>query len=622
MTVEPTRGEGEPDRPHEVEVLVVDTDTEFLVDLLDRVDRDSDALDLHTSQDVEETIARLEDGDVDCLVCTYDGGQPEGLELLDYVREHHVEAPVVLLPARETTIIDSRNLTADVDAVFQREEAVDRDVLGPHLVNVVEQQRAAASAERRSQVTEVMGKVARDVAGVEDPEAVEEAAIDRLDDVPAFDEGWMATVEDDGLERTAATADDPASIPGVGPEGPEPPLVSAAERAVDRGEPQVVTGDDQPYAMVPVVPDRGDERALAVTSDSKFAFEEPEVDLLSELGGTLRRTFETIATREALESRVDDLELVDELVEGMGVGVVVYGEDGRVERANEAFASLIGAEPEALSGTPVWELLGPREATSFDEHWAEVPREDSTVETATVAGEEFDLVTTRIEAEGVPYNVAIVVDTDEEGPMDPEFARTLSYEFRHWFDIAQEAVVEAREQEDPTKLQLVDQIVDRMHDAMETEVATATQPEVEPGVEPQLLGEVAGVAWNHVLGEAGSQEVKGGLEVLAHRGLLLRLFEHLFRTLLQYAESATSVDVGVTTGGFYVEDDGAAVPHARRAYATDEVSASDAQHGAGILVAERAAERMDWSLSMTDTEDGGTRFEITGVTFVRREQES
>jgi len=619
MTTESTPGDDvQADRPHEVEVLVVDADTEYLVDLLDRVDRDTDALELHTSRDVEETVERLEEGWVDCLVCTYDASQRAGLEMLDYVREHHVEVPVVLLPARETTIIDSRNLVADVDSVFDRDEAVERDVLGPHLVNVVEQRRTAAAAERRSQVTDVMGEVARDIAGADDPEQVDETVVDRVADVPAFDAGWVAAVDEEteAVDPRAAT-DEPSAIPGLGEDGPTPPLASAALRSIEYGQPQVVTADDATYALVPVVPERGGERTLAVSSGSKFAFKEPEVDLLDELGETLGRTLDTIATRDALEERVDDLELVDELVEGIGVGVVVYDREGTVERANRAFADLLGAESGSLAGSEIWTLLDPRERSTFREHWASVGTEEPTTETTTVGGERRELVTTRVDIEDEPYNVTMVVDDD--APMDEEFAETLSYEFRHWFDLAREAVEEAREQGDPEKLELVDQIVGRMHDAMETEVRTATSSGVDTEMEPQLLGAVAGVAWNHVLGEAGRKEVKGGVEVLAHRGLLLRLFEHLFRTLLQYAEAATSVDVGVTASGFYVEDDGAAVPHERRAYARDGAAPSDAEHGAGILVAERAANRMDWALTTTENDDGGTRFELTGVSFVQRE---
>jgi PAS domain-containing protein len=612
MTVESDTGAvGDDDGPHEVEVLVVDADGEYLVDLLDRIDKDADELDVSTSRDVEETIDRLEEGSVDCLVCTYDAGQMESLELLDYVRGRVTEVPLVLLPARETTIIDSENLVADVDAVFSRDEAVERDVLGPHLVNVVEQQRAAVAAERRSQVTDVMGQVARDVAGAEDPEAVTEATVDRLDDAPAFDAGLVADVDGESVVPEMATADDPAVVPGVDDDdGPAPPLASAARRTVEEGQPEVVATDDYTYAVVPVVPDRGDPRALAVTSDSKFAFREPEVDLLSELGGTVSRTLETIATRDALESRVD------ELVEDLGVGVVVYGGDGLVERANEKFAAVVGHDQESLPGTAVWELLGPREPVTFDEHWAATEPDEPTTETGDVGGHERELVTTRVEAEGESYNVTMLVEPDGDAPMDPEFAEMLSYEFRHWFDVAQEAMGEARDTGDVERLELVDEIVDRMQDTIETEVTTVTEPDTEWATEPLLLGEVAGVAWNHVLGEAGSHEVKGGQAVLAHRGLLLRLFEHLFRTLLQYAEGATAIDVGVTAGGFYVEDDGAGIPHEERAYEGDSQSAADATRGAGILVARRAAKRMDWELSVTGTDDDGTRFEVTGVRFV------
>ena len=594
---------------------MVDTETQYLIDLLDQIDRDTDAIAVHTSREVDETIERLEAGEVDCLVCTYDASHPEGLELLDYIREHPLSVPVVLLPARETTIIDSRNLVANVDSVFLREEAVERDVLGPHLVNVVEQRRASAAAERRSQVTDVMGGVARDVAGVDDPAAIDRAVAERLENASAFDGGWVGTVEDAGVEVRSVTEDDPASVPGVGEDGPDPPLERAARNAVEFEQPQVTNVDDGTYAVIPVVPEDGGERAVGICSTDQHAFQEPEVDLLSELGGTLSRTLDTIARRAALESRVDDLQLVDDMIAQVGVGVVVYGPDGLVERANDAFARLVDADAADLPGTAVWTLLPTLEATTFDDYWGSLEPDETDSERADLAGHPYEFVTTPITADDEPYHATIVVESDEG--MDEEFATLLSYEFRHWLGLARDAVEEAREERDPERLELVDELVDRMGDAIQTEVQTAVEPDREPAMEPQPLGEVAGLAWNHVLGEAGSHEVRGSNEVLAHRGLLLRLFEHCFRTLLQYAEEATAVDVGLTAGGFYVEDDGAGVPHEQRAYAGDWRSTpSDAEHGAGILIADRAAERMGWSLAVTANDRGGTRFEVSGARYV------
>lgn len=152
----------------------------------------------------------------------------------------------------------------------------------------------------------------------------------------------------------------------------------------------------------------------------------------------------------------------------------------------------------------------------------------------------------------------------------------------------------------------------------EVSSAERAEPDEEPipdrgaaSMEPQTVGEVAGEAWQTVVGDFGDYEITGGRRVYADRTMLNRLFAHLFRTLFAYGK-ASAVDVGTSEDGFFVQDDGSGVPHVDRDYA-EAATMTDARSGASIRVARRLAERHGWELSVMPNDRGGSRFEVTGV---------
>ncbi len=82
-------------------------------------------------------------------------------------------------------------------------------------------------------------------------------------------------------------------------------------------------------------------------------------------------------------------------------------------------------------------------------------------------------------------------------------------------------------------------------------------------------------------------------------------------------DSDVTVTVGELPGGFYVADDGPGIPPEER----DEVfdtgySTADDGTGFGLSIVQRAVDAHDWEITVTDSADGGARFEITGVEVV------
>ena len=108
-------------------------------------------------------------------------------------------------------------------------------------------------------------------------------------------------------------------------------------------------------------------------------------------------------------------------------------------------------------------------------------------------------------------------------------------------------------------------------------------------------------------------------------------FRYLLQTVFDEADARSAGDVTVQVGtvgldgptegsrGFFILDDASEIPPAAHERAFDIVSDPDATtDGLGLAVARAIAEAHDWSVSITNGENGGTRFEVRDVTTLDR----
>ncbi|WP_253737736.1 ATP-binding response regulator [Halohasta salina] len=99
---------------------------------------------------------------------------------------------------------------------------------------------------------------------------------------------------------------------------------------------------------------------------------------------------------------------------------------------------------------------------------------------------------------------------------------------------------------------------------------------------------------------------------------LAQLLENLFRNAIDHGGSDVTVRFETTETGFAVEDDGPGIPpdeqdHVlKTGYSTDEGGT-----GLGLSIVKRIVDAHGWEIRVTEGRDGGARFEISGVEFVR-----
>jgi signal transduction histidine kinase len=80
---------------------------------------------------------------------------------------------------------------------------------------------------------------------------------------------------------------------------------------------------------------------------------------------------------------------------------------------------------------------------------------------------------------------------------------------------------------------------------------------------------------------------------------------------MEHGGEGVTVRVGTLEDGFYVEDDGDGIPEEIRddVFEFGTSTNTDGRNGLPIVEAH------DWEITATESDDGGARFEITGVSF-------
>ena len=199
------------------------------------------------------------------------------------------------------------------------------------------------------------------------------------------------------------------------------------------------------------------------------------------------------------------------------------------------------------------------------------------------------------------------------------FASVVSHDLRNPLNVAQSSVELIRADADSDHLDRIERSLTRMNDIIDDVVTLARQGDTAEALSPIDLETMARDAWS--LTETGDLElvVEGTVRIEAGAERLQTLLSKLFENALAHGD-ATTVTVGLlsgTDGGdFYVEDNGEPIPESDRETVFEAgFSTARAGTGLGLSIVREIAQSFGWSVTVTESTAGGTRFEFTGVTI-------
>ncbi|GGK81722.1 PAS domain S-box protein [Haloarcula sebkhae] len=357
-----------------------------------------------------------------------------------------------------------------------------------------------------------------------------------------------------------------------------------------------------------------------------------------------------ISRRKEIESELAvTTERLETLVEAAPVAIVALDANATVEVWNPAATELFGWRADEVLGdrVPVIPEENRRrtaerharvlEGERLSGHETELERKDgSRVDVSLAAAPIRDL------SGSVVGSVSVVTDITERKRRErqlerqnerlDEFASLISHDLRNPLQVASGHLELASQDADPEVRESITaaaDALDRMEGLIDHTLTLAREGRDISDPEPVALRETFVQAWNAAPTNAAERRVQDPPErVLADRERLAELFQNLIQNAVEHGRDdstpeagpatdgagTVTITLGATQDGFYVADDGPGIPPDQRddvlesGYSTD-----DEGTGFGLAIVKTIAEAHGWELTITDSEDGGARFEFSGV---------
>lgn len=337
-------------------------------------------------------------------------------------------------------------------------------------------------------------------------------------------------------------------------------------------------------------------------------------------------TLRDVTERRGVEKRFQAL------IEHSSDLITVLDMDGRITYQSPSIERVLGYEPGELVGTNAFGLVHPDDLGDIEEEFARGIQEPGYTTRVEFRARHKEggwrvvetLGRNRLEdpfIEGVVLNSRDVTERrrrerelERQNDRLEEFASIVSHDLRNPLGIAEGYLDIARKEEDPREAyDAMEEAYERMENIIEDVLTLTRQGEsVTETVRVELEG-VARDAWRTV--DTGEAElvVDGSLDFGADRDRLLRLFENLFRNAVEHGGDVV-VRIGVTDGGFYVEDDGPGIPPGDREGVFEHgfTTAEDGT-GFGLSIARQIVDAHGWNISVGEGSMGGARFVVEGI---------
>jgi PAS domain S-box-containing protein len=199
------------------------------------------------------------------------------------------------------------------------------------------------------------------------------------------------------------------------------------------------------------------------------------------------------------------------------------------------------------------------------------------------------------------------------------FANVISHDLRNPLNVATGHVELAKADCDSDHLEPVQSALERMEEMIQDLLAlTRAAGSVEETDRVSLEAIVQG-CWQNVATESTDLVVETESSIVADESRLRHVFENLFRNAIEHADSDVTITVGELSdrSGFYVADSGPGIPPEEHSniFAQGYSTAEDGT-GFGLSIVKEIVEAHGWTITITESDSGGARFEIRGVEFV------
>lgn len=327
-----------------------------------------------------------------------------------------------------------------------------------------------------------------------------------------------------------------------------------------------------------------------------------------------------------------DLAGFREAVEHAGHAIMITDRSGTIEYVNSAFERTTGYdESEAVGRRPSILKSGEHDREFYTDLWMTILNGEvweGRLENRHRSGYHYPIEQTIApitnEVGDVTRFVAVNRDISRQKAYEDQlreqnqrlesFARTVAHDLRNPLNVVQGQVELARERGDERFFDAALRAASRMNRLIDELLKLAEQGKAVLDPEPVALTDVATNALELTDTLDATLSTDSDRRVVADETRLCQLLENLFSNAVVHAGPDVSVTVGTTDEGMYVADDGPGIPETERAtvFESGYTTASEGT-GFGLAIVKQIADAHGWQIAVGESEDGGARFEVSGV---------
>ncbi|MFD1645341.1 hybrid sensor histidine kinase/response regulator [Haloarchaeobius litoreus] len=629
-------------------VLVVDADPEVATGLEARLSATETAMSVSSVATVADATAAVADGTVDCVVSEHELSDGVGVELLRRLGEGYPDLTRVLFTDVGSEAVASDAVETGVDAYIPKQLGADgrgdapaTDDAYDRLVAAVEAgleraERSAVDPDSTAAKIDTLHDVAMDLENCTDEAEIYQVAVEAADKVLEFDMSNIDIVADGMLKPMQTSAEMPKdgveSVP-LGGESVAARVARTGEATYNEDLRQVLDADptQMTYRSGLTVP-ISDIGVFQAISEEIAAFDQADLELAETLMQHVAESVKRTRFQRTLREERDRFAALFENVPDPVVRLST-GDSPTIDAVNEAFAATFDCDAEAVVGTPVDEVLVAPATAGGEAVFPGIGAADDATPTqlrlAAADGPRDFLVhvvpvdrrfATGDEPDEVYGFYADITPTKErerelarQNERLDEFASIVSHDLRNPLNIAEGHLQLATERiGDDDDLGEVAWAHGRMRELIENLLSLARTGSVvdEPG--ELSLSATADQAWSSVHLPDAQLDIVDDVRVRADHGRLTDLLVNLFRNAVDHGRPDVTVRVGsLDDAGFYVADDGPGIPDDTREQVFDSgFTTSDGGTGFGLAIVEQVATAHGWTVTTTESEHGGARFEF------------
>ena len=314
------------------------------------------------------------------------------------------------------------------------------------------------------------------------------------------------------------------------------------------------------------------------------------------------------------------------------------GDEPVVKQTNAAFSETFGYSGEELGGSVLDKFIvaDDRSAEARDLNTrvrrGEQIRQEVTRRTATGDRRTFLLSAAGLGTDAAEVLATYIDVTDQkraqvrlqERTEDlEEFANVVSHDLRNPLNVAAGHLELVEETCESPHVDTIREAHTRMQELIENILLLAKDGRSIGDVGPVSLDACVSKAWETVETGSASLSVTTSDTIQADESRLRQLFANLVRNAVEHGGEHVTVTVGALPDGFYVADTGPGIPDGERSDVFDSGHTTAANGtGFGLAIVQEITDAHGWTVTVTESESGGARFEITGVTAERRLEEN